>query len=82
MIKIDSTRLTAYQNFYGLNAVVYSAKDTYYKTTEVWKESRQREDYTTADKLRGILRDLEWSLIHWGEVPREGSLFNNDRLKQ
>jgi hypothetical protein len=79
---IDSTRLTAHQNLHGLNKVVYSAKDTYHKTTEVWKESRQKKDYATADKLRGILRDLEWSLVLWGEVPEEGSLFNDDRLKQ
>jgi cysteinyl-tRNA synthetase len=78
---IDSTRLTAHQNLHGLNRVVYSAKDTYYKTTEVWKETRQKKDYATSDKLRDILRDLEWSLLYWGEVSEKESLFNVDRLK-
>jgi len=81
-MSIDSTRLTTYQNYLGLNKVVYSAKDTYYKTIEVWKETRQKKDYTTSDKLRGILRELEWSLLYWGEVLEEDALFNDDRLKQ
>ena len=80
-MSIDSTRLTSHQNFHGLNKVVYSAKDTYYKTIEVWKETRQKKDYTTSDKLRGILRELEWSLLYWGEILEEDTLFNDDRLK-
>jgi cysteinyl-tRNA synthetase len=78
---IDSSRFTKEQNYLGLNLLVCNAKESYYQLTNLWQESRDNKDYKTSDKLRDILRELEWGLLYWGELKEEETKFNADRIK-
>lgn len=78
---IDSSRFSPYQNYRGLNKLVYESKEAYYKLTLFWEESREAKDYKTSDRLREILRELEWSLLYWGELAKDETKFNGDRIK-
>jgi len=80
-MRIDSTRLTTLQNYSGLNKLIFESKKAYYELTSFWEDAREDKDYKTSDRLRAILRDLEWGLLYWGELTDEETKFNGDRIK-
>lgn len=59
MVKIDSSKLTPFENYNGVNRAFWSMKSAYHELAKVQEELRSNKDYEAADKVRKVMSTLE-----------------------
>lgn len=64
MVKIDSSKLTPFENCNGVNRAFWSMKSAYLDLVEIQEELRGKKDYSTADKVRKVMSTLEDGYSH------------------
>lgn len=59
MSELNSTKLSSFENYSGVNLAYSSIKQAYVELTQVQKELRSKKEYTLSDKVREVMTTLE-----------------------